>query len=41
MDTAKVVALVQKPVNISGLVNVKSGPPAWKQLPTWHQRMTT
>src|SRR5215472_1387690 len=34
---AKVLALVQKPANVSGLVNVKSGPPAWKQLPTWYQ----
>jgi pimeloyl-ACP methyl ester carboxylesterase len=34
---AKVLAVVQKPANISGLVNVKSGPPAWKQLPTWYQ----
>jgi len=33
---AKVLAVVQKPANISGLVNVKSGPPAWKQLPTWY-----
>ena len=34
---AKVLAVVQKPANISGLVNVKSGPPAWKQLPTWYE----
>src|SRR5215469_16413975 len=34
---AKVLAVVQKPANISGLVNVKSGPQAWKQLPTWYQ----
>jgi pimeloyl-ACP methyl ester carboxylesterase len=33
---AKVLAVVQKPANISGLFNVKSGPPAWKQLPTWY-----
>jgi len=33
---AKVLAVVQKPA-ISGLVNVKSGPPAWKQLPTWYE----
>src|SRR5215813_10577702 len=26
---AKILAVVQKPANISGLVNVKSGPPAW------------
>ena len=34
---AKVLAVVQKPANISGLVNAKSGPPAWKQLPTWYE----
>jgi methionine-S-sulfoxide reductase len=34
---ARVLAVVQKPANISGLVNVKSGPPAWKQLPTWYE----
>jgi pimeloyl-ACP methyl ester carboxylesterase len=34
---AKVLAVVQKPANVSGLVNVKSGPPAWKQLPTWYE----
>jgi pimeloyl-ACP methyl ester carboxylesterase len=34
---AKVLAVVQKPANISGLFNVKSGPPAWKQLPTWYE----
>ena len=34
---AKVLAVMQKPANISGLVNVKSGPPAWKQLPTWYE----
>ena len=34
---AKVLAAVQKPANISGIANVKSGPPAWKQLPTWYQ----
>jgi pimeloyl-ACP methyl ester carboxylesterase len=33
---AKVLAVVQKPTNVSGLVNVKSGPPAWKQIPTWY-----
>jgi pimeloyl-ACP methyl ester carboxylesterase len=33
---ANVLAVVQKPANISGLVNVKSGPPAWKQL-TWYE----
>jgi pimeloyl-ACP methyl ester carboxylesterase len=34
---AKVLAVVQKPANISGIVDEKSGPPAWKQLPTWYQ----
>ena len=34
---AKVLAAVQKPANISGIANEKSGPPAWKQLPTWYQ----
>jgi pimeloyl-ACP methyl ester carboxylesterase len=34
---AKVLAVVQKPANLSGLVNAKSGPPAWKQLPTWYE----
>ena len=34
---AKVLAVVQKPANVSGIVNEKSGPPAWKQLPTWYQ----
>jgi pimeloyl-ACP methyl ester carboxylesterase len=34
---AKVLAVVQKPRNISGIVNEKSGPPAWKQVPTWYQ----
>jgi pimeloyl-ACP methyl ester carboxylesterase len=33
----KVLAAIQKPANMSGLVNAKSGPPAWKQLPTWYQ----
>jgi pimeloyl-ACP methyl ester carboxylesterase len=32
----KVLAVVQKPPNISG-ENEKSGPPAWKQVPTWYQ----
>src|SRR5215469_4337580 len=32
-----VLAVVQKPANISGLVNIKFGPPAWKQFPTWYQ----
>src|SRR5919107_1357825 len=34
---AKVLADVQKPANVSGIINEKSGPPAWKQLPTWYQ----
>jgi pimeloyl-ACP methyl ester carboxylesterase len=34
---AKVLAVVQKPANVSGIVDEKSGPPAWKQLPTWYQ----
>jgi hypothetical protein len=25
------------PGNLSGIANEKSGPPAWKQLPTWYQ----
>jgi pimeloyl-ACP methyl ester carboxylesterase len=33
---AKVLAAVQKPFNQSILAE-KSGPPAWKQLPTWYQ----
>jgi len=33
---AKVMAAVQKPVNQSILAE-KSGPPAWKQLPSWYQ----
>ena len=28
---------MQKPANLSGIVDEKSGPPAWKQLPTWYQ----
>jgi pimeloyl-ACP methyl ester carboxylesterase len=31
-----IMAAVQKPVNIS-TVEEKSGPPAWRQLPTWYQ----
>jgi pimeloyl-ACP methyl ester carboxylesterase len=34
---ANILAVVQKPGNLSGIVNEKSGPPAWKQLPTWYQ----
>src|SRR6476646_10385411 len=33
---AKIVAAAQKPYNQSILAE-KSGPPAWKQLPTWYQ----
>ena len=33
---AKVIAAAQKPFNQSILAE-KSGPPAWKQLPTWYQ----
>jgi pimeloyl-ACP methyl ester carboxylesterase len=39
---AEVMAIVQKPIN-QGVLAEKSGPPAWKQLPTWYQyqRMIT
>jgi pimeloyl-ACP methyl ester carboxylesterase len=33
---ADILAVVQKPINQSIFVE-KSGPPAWKQLPTWYQ----
>ena len=33
---ADVMAIVQKPFNLSNFV-AKSGPPAWKQVPTWYQ----
>jgi pimeloyl-ACP methyl ester carboxylesterase len=33
---AEVLAVVQKPFNQS-IIAEKSGPPAWKQLPTWYQ----
>jgi pimeloyl-ACP methyl ester carboxylesterase len=33
---ADIMAVVQKPTNRSILVE-KSGPPAWKELPTWYQ----
>jgi pimeloyl-ACP methyl ester carboxylesterase len=33
---ASIMATVQKPVNQS-ILTEKSGPPAWKQLPTWYQ----
>jgi pimeloyl-ACP methyl ester carboxylesterase len=35
-DEAALMAVVQKPFNQSNFV-AKSGPPAWKQLPTWYQ----
>jgi pimeloyl-ACP methyl ester carboxylesterase len=34
---ANILAAVQKPANLSGILNEKSGAPAWKQLPTWYQ----
>lgn len=33
---ASILGIVQKPSNLSGIAE-KSGPPAWKQLPTWYQ----
>ena len=33
---ADILAVVQKPFNQS-ITAEKSGPPAWKQLPTWYQ----
>ncbi|HEX6281576.1 MAG TPA: alpha/beta hydrolase [Nitrososphaera sp.] len=33
---ADILAVVQKPINES-IVTEPSGPPAWKQLPTWYQ----
>jgi pimeloyl-ACP methyl ester carboxylesterase len=33
---ANILAVVQKPFNQS-IIAEKSGPPAWKQLPTWYQ----
>jgi pimeloyl-ACP methyl ester carboxylesterase len=35
-DEANLMAAVQKSFNQSNFV-AKSGPPAWKQLPTWYQ----
>ncbi|MGC2309422.1 MAG: alpha/beta hydrolase [Nitrososphaeraceae archaeon] len=35
-DEADLMAIVQKPFNQSNFV-AKSGPPAWKELPTWYQ----
>jgi pimeloyl-ACP methyl ester carboxylesterase len=34
------MAVAQKPFNASNFVE-KSGPPAWKQLPTWYQISTS
>jgi pimeloyl-ACP methyl ester carboxylesterase len=34
---ADIMAIVQKPPNFSPMLEEKSGPPAWKQLPTWYQ----
>src|ERR671918_264801 len=36
---ADLMAIVQKPFNQSTFIE-KSGPPAWKQLPTWYQIST-
>ena len=33
---ADIMSVIQKPINIS-IFGEKSGPPAWKQLPTWYQ----
>lgn len=33
---ASILGVVQKPANLSGTFE-KSGPPAWKELPTWYQ----
>ena len=33
---AKILAVTQKPINMS-IFTEKSGPPAWRQLPTWYQ----
>jgi pimeloyl-ACP methyl ester carboxylesterase len=33
---ANTIAIVQKPLHQS-IIGEKSGPPAWKQLPTWYQ----
>jgi hypothetical protein len=34
---ANILAVVQKPGNLSGILHEKSESPAWKQLPTWYQ----
>ena len=36
LSQANIMAAVQKPINQSILVE-KSGPPAWKQIPSWYQ----
>jgi pimeloyl-ACP methyl ester carboxylesterase len=36
LTEADIMAVVQKPINQS-ILGEKSGPPAWKQLPTWFQ----
>jgi pimeloyl-ACP methyl ester carboxylesterase len=33
---SNILAAVQKPMSLS-ILNETSGPPAWKQLPTWYQ----
>ena len=35
-NEADIMATAQKPINQS-ILSEKSGPPAWKQLPTWYQ----
>ncbi len=37
---ADIMAVAQKPFNVSSF-DEKSGPPAWKQLPTWYQISTS
>ena len=34
---ADIMATTQKPPSLSSILPEKSGPPAWKQLPTWYQ----
>ena len=36
LSQAKIMASTQKPFN-SSILAEKSGPPAWRQLPTWYQ----
>ncbi len=33
---ATTMAIVQKPINIA-IIEGKSGPPAWKEIPSWYQ----